>query len=39
MPTEYALTFDTPGEYIYFCVLHGNAEGERMAARLTVSAT
>ncbi len=36
MPTEYALTFDTPGDYIYFCVLHGDAEGNGMSAKLTV---
>jgi plastocyanin len=36
MPTEYTLTFDTPGDYTYFCVLHGDAEGNGMAARLIV---
>jgi plastocyanin len=35
--TEFSLTFDTPGEYTYFCFLHGDAEGNRMAAKLTVT--
>lgn len=30
------LRFDRPGEYLYFCTLHGNAEGGGMAARLLV---
>jgi plastocyanin len=36
--TEHTLTFDTPGDYIYFCFLHGDANGERMAAKITVTA-
>lgn len=36
-PTEFAVTFDTPGDYTYFCILHGDAEGNRMAARLKVA--
>lgn len=36
LPMEYELTFDTPGEFIPYCVLHGNAAGERMASKLTV---
>jgi len=38
-PTEFTLTFDTPGDYIYYCVLHGDAKGEGMAAKITVSAS
>jgi plastocyanin len=33
---EYTLTFDTPGDYIYFCALHGDSEGNGMAAMLHV---
>ena len=36
LPMEYSLTFDTPGDYIAYCILHGNAAGERMAAKLKV---
>jgi plastocyanin len=36
-PAEYSLSFDTPGDYTYFCVLHGDSEGNNMAAKLTVS--
>jgi plastocyanin len=36
-PNEYELTFDTPGDYTYFCFLHGDAEGNGMAAKLTVT--
>jgi hypothetical protein len=28
--------FDQPGEYAFFCTLHGNAEGSGMAGRLVV---
>jgi plastocyanin len=34
---EWEATFDTPGDFIYFCALHGDATGEGMAAKLTVS--
>ncbi len=37
LPMEYELTFDTPGDYIPYCALHGNAAGERMASKLTVT--
>jgi plastocyanin len=36
-PAEFSVTFDTPGDYPYFCALHGNAQGEGMAAKLTVA--
>jgi plastocyanin len=35
-PTEFTATFTAPGEYIYYCILHGDAEGGGMAATLTV---
>ena len=38
LPSEYEVTFDTAGDFIAFCVLHGTADGERMAAPVTVSA-
>ena len=31
-----ALTFDTPGEYLYFCLFHGGPGGAGMAARIVV---
>ena len=37
LPMEWECTFDTPGEYIPYCILHGDSEGNNMAARLTVS--
>lgn len=36
MPTEYTATFTAAGEFIYYCVLHGDAEGGGMAATLRV---
>jgi plastocyanin len=30
------LTYDRPGEYIFFCTFHGNAAGEGMAGVLAV---
>jgi plastocyanin len=36
LPTELDVTFDTPGDYIYYCLLHGSGAGEGMAAKLTV---
>jgi plastocyanin len=36
LPMEWECTFDTEGEYTYYCVLHGDAEGNGMAAKLTV---
>jgi plastocyanin len=29
-PFTWELTFDAPGEYRYYCVLHGGAEGEEL---------
>jgi plastocyanin len=37
LPTEIEVTFDTPGDYIPYCLLHGDAQGEGMAMKLTVS--
>ena len=34
--TTYELTFDTPGEYLYYCALHGSPTAG-MRARLTVT--
>jgi plastocyanin len=34
---EYELTFDTAGEFPYYCVLHGGADGEGMSATVTVT--
>jgi plastocyanin len=36
MPSEFTATFTAAGEYIYYCVLHGDAEGGGMAATLRV---
>ena len=33
---EAVLTFDEAGEYVFFCTLHGNAEGDGMAGTLIV---
>lgn len=33
---EAVITFDEPGTYVYFCTLHGNADGDGMAGTLTV---
>jgi plastocyanin len=33
---EATLTFDTPGEYVFFCTFHGNAQGAGMAGKLIV---
>ena len=29
-PDTWELTFDAPGEYTYYCALHGGAEGEEL---------
>ncbi len=35
----YELTFDTAGEYPYYCILHGSGpQGPGMAGTITVSA-
>ena len=36
-PTEFAVTFDTPGDFAPYCVLHGDAQGNGMASKLKVS--
>lgn len=33
---EAVLTYDEPGEYVFFCTFHGNAEGAGMAGKLIV---
>ena len=33
---EARLTYDEPGEYIFFCTFHGNAQGAGMAGTLVV---
>lgn len=33
---EATLTYDEPGEYVFFCTFHGNANGEGMAGELIV---
>jgi plastocyanin len=33
---EARLTYDTPGTYVFYCTLHGNAEGAGMAGTLIV---
>jgi plastocyanin len=39
LPMEFEVTFDTPGDYIPYCILHGDAQGNRMASKVTVKAT
>lgn len=33
---EAVLTYDEPGEYVFFCTFHGSAEGDGMAGVLIV---
>lgn len=33
---EAVLTYEKPGEYVFFCTYHGNAEGKGMAGTLIV---
>jgi plastocyanin len=33
---EAVLTYDTPGTFVFFCTIHGNAEGAGMAGTLIV---
>lgn len=33
---EALLTFDSAGEYVFYCTFHGNAQGAGMAGTLTV---
>jgi plastocyanin len=37
VPNTYELTFDTPGEYKYYCAYHGNPNGEGMAGTIVVT--
>jgi plastocyanin len=34
---EATLTYDEPGEYVFFCTFHGNAGGDGMAGTLIVA--
>ncbi|MGH8871932.1 MAG: cupredoxin domain-containing protein, partial [Acidimicrobiia bacterium] len=36
---EAVLTFGAPGEYVFFCTFHGNAEGDGMAGTLIVGSS
>ena len=36
LPMEFTANFTAPGEFIYYCSLHGDAEGGGMAATLRV---
>jgi plastocyanin len=36
LPMEFEVLFDTAGEYIVYCILHGTPDGERMAGRVIV---
>jgi plastocyanin len=36
LPSEFTATFSAAGEYTYYCVLHGDAQGGGMAATLRV---
>jgi plastocyanin len=38
LPMEYEILFDTAGEFIPYCILHGSPAGERMSGKLTVKA-
>jgi plastocyanin len=33
---EALLTFDSAGEYVFYCTFHGNADGDGMAGTLTI---
>jgi plastocyanin len=33
---EARLIFDQPGQYVFYCTFHGNADGDGMAGTLTV---
>ena len=37
LPMEWEVTFDTPGEYVVFCRLHGNPDGTGMAGKVIVT--
>ncbi len=34
---EATITFDTPGTFVYYCLLHGSPDGSGMAATITVT--
>jgi hypothetical protein len=36
LPTEFTAQFTAAGVYTYYCILHGDAEGNGMAATLRV---
>lgn len=36
---SFTLTFDTSGEFSYYCILHGGADGTGMSATVTVTAS
>jgi plastocyanin len=36
--TTYSYTFTTPGRYIYYCSIHGTANGKGMAGTVVVTA-
>jgi plastocyanin len=36
LPMSFEVLFDTPGEYIVYCILHGTPEGERMSGKVIV---
>jgi plastocyanin len=38
LPMEFTVTFDTPGEFTPYCILHGDPNGEGMAGKVTVKA-
>lgn len=36
LPMEFDVTFDTAGEYVVYCILHGGPDGSRMAGKVVV---
>jgi plastocyanin len=36
LPGEWSCTFDTPGEYVFYCILHGDSAGNGMAGKVIV---
>lgn len=38
LPSEFTCRFDTPGEYVVYCLLHGDAQGNGMAGKVIVTA-
>ena len=37
LPMEWEVTLDTPGEYVVYCILHGNPDGTGMAGKVIVT--